>query len=75
MPFFKRNFAALAALIAVLAFTSPAYAAEEDKPYYFSHYDVQMQVEENNTYHITEYISANFNEYRHGIIRLSLIHI
>ena len=53
MPFFKRNFAALAALIAVLAFTSPAYAAEEDKPYYFSHYDVQMQVEENNTYHIT----------------------
>lgn len=69
MPFFKRIFAALSALIAVLAFASPAYAAEEDKPYYFSQYDVQMQVEENNTYHITEYISANFNEYRHGIIR------
>lgn len=69
MPAFKRIIAALAALLAALAFAAPAFAAEEDEPYYFAHYDVQMQVEENNTYHITEYISANFNEYRHGIIR------
>ncbi|UKI23128.1 MAG: hypothetical protein L6V88_00600 [Anaerotruncus sp.] len=47
MPFFKRIFAAIAALMAVFAFASPAYAAEEDKPYYFFLTTTcKMQVEE-----------------------------
>ncbi len=73
MPALKNFIAALAASLAVLAFAFPAFAddsAEQNEPYYFTHYDVQMEVEENNTYHITEYISANFNKYRHGIVRI-----
>ncbi|MBS6613483.1 MAG: DUF2207 domain-containing protein [Anaerotruncus sp.] len=69
MPALKRFFAALFAAFTVLACAVPAFASFESEPYYLMHYDVQMEVEENNTYHITEYISANFNQRRHGIIR------
>lgn len=39
------------------------------EPYYFTHYDVSVNVREDNTLEVTEKIDAYFNEERHGIYR------
>lgn len=39
------------------------------EPYYFKHYDVNINVLEDNTLEVTEKIDACFNEERHGIYR------
>lgn len=48
-----------------------AFAQENHsyEPYYFKHYDVNVNVLEDNTLEVTEKIDAFFNEERHGIYR------
>ncbi len=48
-----------------------AFAEENHSyvPYYFKHYDVNVNVLEDNTLEVTEKMDARFNEKRHGIYR------
>lgn len=41
----------------------------QDEPYYFKAYDVNIIVNEDNSFDVTENINAYFNESRHGIYR------
>ncbi|MCX7615646.1 MAG: DUF2207 domain-containing protein [Clostridiales bacterium] len=49
-------------------FAMPAMAAS-DSGYDITAYHTEIHIEKNNTYHITETITVNFNEPRHGIYR------
>lgn len=59
------------ALMLVAASSVPAFADDNASyvPYYFTAYNVDINVNENNSFDITEHISAYFNEQRHGIFR------
>lgn len=49
-----------------------AFAQDDDlqnEPYYFKAYDVNIIVNEDNSFDVTENINAYFNESRHGIYR------
>ena len=72
----KRLFAFLITLALALFAAIPAFAAGyDDGPdysrvdYYISDYDIQIDVQENNVFHITEHITAYFNISSHGIYR------
>lgn len=65
----KSVFILLAALIVLFV---PFSALADDysfKPYYFSSYDVEINVTEDNILQVTERIDAQFNQPRHGIYR------
>lgn len=47
----------------------PQYAGAEDSGYDITSYHTDIQIGEDNTYHITETISVDFHEPRHGIYR------
>ena len=49
----------------------PAFADDNASyvPYFFTAYNVDINVNEDNSFDITEHISAYFNEQRHGIYR------
>ena len=49
----------------------PAFADDNASyvPYFFTAYNVDINVNENNSFDITEHISTYFNEQRHGIFR------
>ena len=49
----------------------PAFADDNASyvPYYFTAYNVDINVNKDNSFDITEHISAHFNEQRHGIYR------
>lgn len=59
------------ALMLVAASSVPAFADDNASyvPYYFTAYNVDINVNENNSFDITEHISTYFNEQRHGIFR------
>ncbi len=59
------------ALMLVAASSVPAFADDNASyvPYFFTAYNVDINVNENNSFDITEHISAYFNEQRHGIFR------
>ncbi len=67
----KRLLGIAFALILCFSSTIPAFADEsyDYVPYYFTSYNVEMNVNEDNSFDITEHISAYFNEQRHGIYR------
>lgn len=73
----KRLSALLAVVVLLVLMLSPCAAAEMDfsdyydlaDGYYISKYDVKIDVNENNTLHVTENITADFQEERHGIYR------
>lgn len=47
----------------------PMFNQKEDiPPYYFKNFDVNINVKENNSYHITETVDVFFKEKRHGLI-------
>lgn len=75
MKAFKKTFLLLISLIVFAVSAVPAYALDEPaekhpyNDYYFESYDVNINVLENNTLEITENISADFNQQRHGIYR------
>lgn len=59
------------ALMLIAASSVPAFADDNASyvPYFFTAYNVDINVNENNSFDITEHISAYFNEQRHGIFR------
>ena len=59
------------ALMLVAASSVPAFADDNASyvPYYFTAYNVDININEDNSFDITEHISAYFNEQRHGIFR------
>lgn len=59
------------ALMLVAASSVPAFADDNASyvPYYFTAYNVDININEDNSFDITEHISAYFNEQRHGIYR------
>ena len=59
------------ALMLVAASSVPAFADDNASyvPYFFTAYNVDINVNENNSFDITEHISTYFNEQRHGIFR------
>lgn len=59
------------ALMLVAASSVPAFADDNASyvPYFFTAYNVDINVNENNSFDITEHISTYFNERRHGIFR------
>lgn len=59
------------ALMLVAASSVPAFADDNANyvPYFFTAYNVDINVNENNSFDITEHISTYFNEQRHGIFR------
>lgn len=59
------------ALMLVVASSVPAFADDNASyvPYFFTAYNVDINVNENNSFDITEHISTYFNEQRHGIFR------
>ncbi len=73
----KRLSALLAVIVLLVLMLTPCAAAEMDfsefydlaDGYYISKYDVKIDVNENNTLHVTENITADFQEERHGIYR------
>lgn len=68
----KVKYVFLFVLCLVLSLGSSVTALAEDYstyPYYIKNYDVNITVNEDNSYHITENIDCFFNEYRHGIYR------
>ena len=71
MKRFKQILGIVFALILCFSSTIPAFADDELEtvPYYFTSYFVDINVNEDNSFDITEHISAYFNEQRHGIYR------
>lgn len=68
----KVKYVFLFVLCLVLSLGSSVTALAEDYstyPYYIKNYDVNITVNEDNSYHITENIDCFFNQYRHGIYR------
>ena len=59
------------ALMLVAASSVPAFADDNASyvPYFFTAYNVDINVNENNSFDITEHISTYFNEQRHGTFR------
>lgn len=59
------------ALMLIAASSVPAFADDNASyvPYFFTAYNVDINVNENNSFDITEHISTYFNEQRHGIFR------
>ena len=53
-------------ILAVFCFTSPASAEEA---YYFSRFDVEINVGSDYTFEVTENLTVEFNDERHGIYR------
>lgn len=45
------------------------YTVDNAYEYVIDNYDVDIIVNENNTFDITETLSVNFNQYKHGILR------
>lgn len=54
-------------ILAIGIISSDVYASNDE--YYIESYDIKMDVNENNTFDITETIIANFNIEKHGIFR------
>lgn len=70
MKAFKKSVFILLAVLIVLFVPFSAFANDYSfKPYYFSSYDVEINVTEDNILQVTENIDANFNQPRHGIYR------
>lgn len=71
MKKFIRFLSIIFALMLVAASSVPAFADDNASyvPYYFTAYNVDINVNENNSFDITEHISTYFNEQRHGIFR------
>lgn len=70
MKAFKKSVFSLLAVLIVLFVPFSAFANDYSfKPYYFSSYDVEINVTEDNILQVTENIDANFNQPRHGIYR------
>lgn len=71
MKKFIRFLSIIFALMLVAASSVPAFADDNTSyvPYFFTAYNVDINVNENNSFDITEHISAYFNEQRHGIFR------
>ncbi len=67
----KRIILFFLSLSILLCFGITAFAEENHSyvPYYFKHYDVNVNVLEDNTLEVTEKMDARFNEKRHGIYR------
>lgn len=68
---FNKIVLSLLTFVLVLCSSVPVFASESfsNSPYYFTAYDVHINVLEDNTLEITEKIDAHFNESRHGIFR------
>lgn len=71
MKKFIRFLSIIFALMLVAASSVPAFADDNASyvPYFFTAYNVDINVNENNSFDITEHISTYFNEQRHGIFR------
>ena len=70
MRLMKRLFAAAAASAAVLVMlAAPASALPDMGGYTITNYDVKVTISEDNAYDVTETITVNFSEPRHGIYR------
>jgi len=71
MKYVKKIILFLLSLSILLCGGITAFAEEGHPyaPYYFTHYDVNINVREDNTLEVTEKIDAYFNEERHGIYR------
>lgn len=71
MKKFIRFLSIIFALMLTAVSSVPAFADDNASyvPYYFTAYNVDINVNEDNSFDITEHISAYFNEQRHGIYR------
>lgn len=71
MEKFIRFLSIIFALMLTAVSSVPAFADDNASyvPYYFTAYNVDINVNEDNSFDITEHISAYFNEQRHGIYR------
>ena len=70
MKTFKKSVFIPLAVLIVLFVPFSAFANDYSfKPYYFSNYDVEINVTEDNILQVTENIDAYFNQPRHGIYR------
>ncbi len=71
MKKFSQILSIIFAFMLVTASSVPAFADTDGNylPYYFTAYNVDVSVNEDNSFDITEHISAYFNEQRHGIYR------
>ncbi len=70
----KRGFRLLFSLVAACSFLlnaalAPLQAATSAGGYSITHFDVHIDVHENNTYAVTETIDVDFHQARHGIYR------
>lgn len=71
MKKFSQILSIIFAFVLVAASSVPAFADTDESylPYYFTAYNVDINVNDDNSFDITEHISAYFNEQRHGIYR------
>ncbi len=71
MKKFIRFLSIIFALMLTAVSSVPAFADDNASyvPYYFTAYNVDININEDNSFDITEHISAYFNEQRHGIYR------
>lgn len=71
MKKFIRFLSIIFALMLTVVSSVPAFADDNASyvPYFFTAYNVDINVNEDNSFDITEHISAYFNEQRHGIYR------
>lgn len=71
MKKFIRFLSIIFALMLTAVSSVPAFADDSASyvPYYFTAYNVDININEDNSFDITEHISAYFNEQRHGIYR------
>ena len=71
MKKFIRFLSIIFALMLTAVSSVPAFADDNASyvPYYFTAYNVDINVNKDNSFDITEHISAHFNEQRHGIYR------
>lgn len=71
MEKFIRFLSIIFALMLTAVSSVPAFADDNASyvPYYFTAYNVDININEDNSFDITEHISAYFNEQRHGIYR------
>ena len=71
MKKFIRFLSIIFALMLTAVSSVPAFADDNASyvPYFFTAYNVDINVNEDNSFDITEHISAYFNEQRHGIYR------
>lgn len=67
----KRKFRLICALMLVVTLLclSVPFACAEDSGYYIKDMKVEVVADDAREYHVTETITAHFNEERHGIIR------